>query len=93
MENRTEQKTVTPNIDEGLSSDEAKKRLADYGYNEVPEKKTNPLLKIAKKFWGVTPWMLEATIAMELAFGKNLEAIVITARLQRGGKLPSGGEG
>jgi len=65
------------NLDRGLSSDDAQRRLKEYGYNEVPEKKVNPLLKLAKKFWGVTPWMLELTVGMELALGKVIEACVI----------------
>jgi H+-transporting ATPase len=65
------------NLDRGLSPDEIQRRLKEYGYNEVPEKKVNPLLKPAKKFWGVTPWMLEFTVAMELVLGKMIEAYVI----------------
>ena len=65
------------NLDRGLSPDEIQRRLKEYGYNEVPEKKVNPLLKLAKKFWGVTPWMLEFTVAMELVLGKMIEAYVI----------------
>lgn len=42
----------------GLSSEEAEKRISEYGYNEVPEKKPNLILKFAAKFWGLTPWML-----------------------------------
>jgi H+-transporting ATPase len=65
------------NLDRGLSLDEIRRRLEEYGYNEVPEKKVNPLLKLAKKFWGVTPWMLELTVGMELFLGKMIEAYVI----------------
>ncbi|MGB9622979.1 MAG: HAD-IC family P-type ATPase, partial [Candidatus Bathyarchaeia archaeon] len=65
----------------GLSVEEAEKRLSEYGYNEVPEKKLNPVLKFAKKFWGLTSWMLELTVVMEWVFGKYLEAYVITALL------------
>ncbi|MGQ9597662.1 MAG: plasma-membrane proton-efflux P-type ATPase [Thermoproteota archaeon] len=65
----------------GLSSEEAEKRISEYGYNEVSEKKPRPILKFAAKFWGLTPWMLEFTVVMELALGKYLEAYVITALL------------
>jgi H+-transporting ATPase len=45
---------------EGLSSQEAAKRLLRYGPNELPEEKTNPLLKFLSYFWGPIPWMIEA---------------------------------
>jgi len=61
----------------GLSLEETKKRLVEYGYNEVPEKKPNPILKFATKFWGLTSWMLEFTVIMEWILGKYLEAYVI----------------
>lgn len=44
---------------EGLSCSEAKGRLAKYGPNELPEEKTNPLLKFLSYFWGPIPWMIE----------------------------------
>jgi H+-transporting ATPase len=48
----------------GLSSVEAQKRLQQYGPNEIPERKENPLLKFLSYFWGPIPWMIEAAIIM-----------------------------
>jgi H+-transporting ATPase len=44
---------------DGLSQAEAQRRLAQYGYNELPEEKDNPLLKFLSYFWGPIPWMIE----------------------------------
>ncbi len=44
---------------DGISSSEAQTRLAKYGYNELPEEKTNALLKFLSYFWGPIPWMIE----------------------------------
>jgi H+-transporting ATPase len=45
---------------EGLSQDEAQKRMTQYGPNEIEEKKPNPFLKLLTYFWGPIPWMIEA---------------------------------
>jgi H+-transporting ATPase len=45
--------------EKGLPSAEARSRLEQYGYNEIVEKKTNPLLKLLSYFWGPIPWMIE----------------------------------
>ncbi len=44
---------------EGLTRSEAQARLVKYGYNELPEEKTNPFLKFLSYFWGPIPWMIE----------------------------------
>jgi H+-transporting ATPase len=44
---------------EGLSSKEATDRLAQFGPNEIAEKKVNPILKFLSYFWGPIPWMIE----------------------------------
>ena len=49
---------------DGLSQDEAKKRLAQYGPNEIAEKKENPYLKFLTYFWGPIPWMIEAAVIL-----------------------------
>jgi H+-transporting ATPase len=43
---------------DGLSKAEAEQRLGKYGYNELPEKKENPLLKFLSYFWGPIPIMI-----------------------------------
>ncbi len=49
---------------DGLTDAEAKKRLTQYGPNEIEEKKTNPLLKFLTYFWGPIPWMIEVAVIL-----------------------------
>ena len=49
---------------DGLTQAEATKRLAQYGPNEIEEKKTNELLKFLSYFWGPIPWMIEAAVIL-----------------------------
>jgi H+-transporting ATPase len=53
--------------EKGLSSAEADKRLQQYGPNEIPEKKVNPILKFLSYFWGPIPWMIEAAVVLSAA--------------------------
>ena len=62
---------------QGLTREEAENRLRQYAPNAVREAKARPFLAIAKKFWAPVPWMLEATIVLELILGKRPEAIII----------------
>jgi len=64
-------------LEKGLGLDEVQKRLREYGYNEVPEKKKSRTIGFFKKFWGVTPWMLEITAGLEWALGKFFEMYVV----------------
>ncbi|MEM0272098.1 MAG: plasma-membrane proton-efflux P-type ATPase [Thermoprotei archaeon] len=65
----------------GLSSEEARKRLSIYGYNEVVEHKVSFTLVLAKKFWGITPWMLEITIALTWILHKYVDAYIVAGLL------------
>ena len=49
---------------DGLSDAEAKKRLVQYGANEIAEKKTNGLVKFLSYFWGPIPWMIEVAVVL-----------------------------
>jgi len=61
----------------GLTREEASARLAQYGPNSVREAKPHLFLAIAQKFWAPVPWMLEATIILEVILGKRPEAVII----------------
>lgn len=43
---------------DGLSNAESQSRVAQYGYNELAEKKVNPILKFLSYFWGPIPGMI-----------------------------------
>jgi H+-transporting ATPase len=49
---------------DGLTQAEAIKRLAQYGLNEIEEKKTNLILKFLSYFWGPIPWMIEIAVVL-----------------------------
>jgi H+-transporting ATPase len=53
----------------GLSQAEAKKRLTQYGPNEIEERKTNPFLKFLTYFWGPIPWMIEVAVILSGVVG------------------------
>jgi H+-transporting ATPase len=54
---------------EGLSQDEAQKRLAQYGPNEIAEEKSNLFLKFLSYFWGPIPWMIEVAVILSGVVG------------------------
>ena len=66
---------------DGLSSAEAARRRAEFGPNAVVEDRAHPLARIARHFWAPVPWMLETTIALQVATGERLEASMIAALL------------
>jgi H+-transporting ATPase len=66
---------------DGLTSKEAENRLAKFGANTMPDTALHPWRQALEKFWAPVPWMLEATVALELALGKYAEAAVIAGLL------------
>jgi H+-transporting ATPase len=65
----------------GLTSDEARERLARDGPNAMPDTSAHPLRNALAKFWAPVPWLLEASIVLELVLHKYYEAAVIAALL------------
>jgi H+-transporting ATPase len=65
----------------GLTAQEARRRLAEFGPNMVPEEAPSAAWRALAKLWGPIPWMLEAAIALQLVLGAYMEAAVIAALL------------
>ena len=65
----------------GLTKEEARNRLHKVGPNTMPDTSDHPLRRALQKFWAPVPWMLEATIAIQLALGDYTEAAIIAALL------------
>jgi len=66
---------------DGLTQAEAEKRLAQYGHNEIEEKKTNLLLKFLSYFWGPIPWMIEAAVILSGVIGHWPDFFIILVLL------------
>jgi H+-transporting ATPase len=59
-----QEKVDISQLRKGLSASEAEKRLRQYGSNEIPEKKVNPVIKFLGYFWGPIPWMIEVAVVL-----------------------------
>jgi H+-transporting ATPase len=66
---------------DGLATDDAGGRLSEYGYNELPEKKVNPVLKFLSYFWGPIPWMIEVAAVLSAIVGHWEDFAIILALL------------
>jgi len=65
----------------GLTTAEAEARLRQVGPNRVVQERRHPVLALLGRFWGAVPWMLEATVAIEILLRRRDEAIVIAGLL------------
>jgi len=61
----------------GLTSAEAQERLRQFGPNRIEEERRHPARAFFSKLWAPVPWMLEATIVLEILVHKLDEAIII----------------
>jgi len=74
-------KPVQEIVSAGLTIDEARIRLQKDGPNAMPDTSAHPLRNAVAKFWAPVPWLLEASIVLEIALHKEYEAAVIAALL------------
>ncbi len=72
---------VSMDSSNGLILKEVEERRREHGHNEIREKKDNPFLRLARNFWGITPWMLEITIILTWLLERYLEAYIVIGLL------------
>src|SRR6202050_5630320 len=65
----------------GLTGAEAHSRLQKDGPNAMPDVSAHPLRNALAKFWAPVPWLLEASIVLELVLHKYYEAAIIAGLL------------
>ncbi len=65
----------------GLSSQEAEQRQKEHGFNEISEKKKNPILKFLAYFWGPIPIMIEVAAILSLFVHHFTDFIIIMVLL------------
>src|SRR6202167_6200799 len=65
----------------GLTSAEAASRFQKDGPNAMPDTSAHPLRNALTKFWAPVPWLLEASIVLQVVLHKYLEAAVIAGLL------------
>ena len=81
---RTAEETLSSlgsNRDAGLAKADADARLAKQGPNEVPEERSHPILRFAKKFWGLSAWMIELIAVLSLVLHKYADLWVALSLL------------
>ncbi|HQT43759.1 MAG TPA: HAD-IC family P-type ATPase, partial [Halothiobacillus sp.] len=72
---------MSENIEQGLSATEAARLLRQFGAIAVAETSESWLHGLAAKLWAPLPWMLEATILLELFLGHGPQALIISVLL------------
>jgi len=65
----------------GLTADEVRRRLQEFGPNELQEQTENLLLKFLRYFWGPIPWMIEVAGVLSLIVRHWVDLIIILVML------------
>ena len=66
---------------DGLTAQECEKRLKQYGYNQIEEKKVSPIKQFLNYFWGPIAWMIEAAAILSLIVRHWVDFVIITIML------------
>jgi H+-transporting ATPase len=66
---------------DGLSSEEARHLAEQFGPNSMPDTSSHPARMAIEKLWAPIPWMLEASIVLQVMLGKYVEAGIIAVLL------------
>ena len=76
-----EVQTAAHPVPTGLSQAEAARRLAERGYNELPEAAVSPFRQLLGYFWGPIPWMIEIAAVLSLIVRHWEDCAIITVLL------------
>ena len=68
---------LSSDLDYGLTKEEVDKRLKEYGYNLIEEKREGNLIKFLKKFVSFSSIMLEIIIILYFMFGRYIDASLV----------------
>ena len=74
-------KSLASDRNAGLARADAAARFEKQGPNEVPEKRSHPLLRFASKFWGLSAWMIELIAALSFFLHKRADIWVALSLL------------
>jgi H+-transporting ATPase len=74
-------KTFASDPASGLATADAATRLRDQGPNEVPHKRSHPVVRFAKRFWGISAWMIELIAILSLLMHKVADLWVAVSLL------------
>jgi H+-transporting ATPase len=72
---------VSTAIPVGLTGEQARQRLAQFGPNAITEMPSHRWKDFLAKFWAPVPWMLEAAIVLQIGLGAFIEAAMVGALL------------
>lgn len=75
------QPALDVNPETGLTNEEVNVRRKEYGYNEVAERKSHPVVAFLGKFWGVSAWMLELIMILSIILRRYSDFAVVGALL------------
>ncbi len=68
-------------MEKGLGDEEARRRLARYGYNEIREKEEPLWHRVMRRFWGPIPWMIEIAAILSALVQKWEDFTIISIML------------
>ncbi len=66
---------------QGLSEAQVKKRISQYGYNEIQEIEESIFHRLFRRFWGPVPWMIEIAALLSAIVQKWEDLIIILIML------------
>ncbi|HET7115137.1 MAG TPA: HAD-IC family P-type ATPase, partial [Hanamia sp.] len=68
-------------LTKGLSEEEAKIRIQQYGLNEIPENQESVVHRIFRRLWGPIPWMIEVAAILSAVAQKWEDFTIIMVLL------------